>query len=148
MICTRCWEDKPIDRFYARRRTCKDCQAEMRRIWNAANPEKSQLAHRIQKLKRYGLTLDDYDRMVTEQKGCCAICLGEGVLDPGSLMRLGVDHDHETGRVRGLLCRPCNRAVGILGDDPSTFERAATYLRNSNHNKAGLRKARCDSSSR
>jgi len=92
-------------------------------------PEQARAVRRRQRLKRYGLTPEDYDRMVDEQDGACAICLKPGDLDPTSQMRLGVDHDHGTGRVRGLLCRPCNRAVGIMEDDPNRAQRMSDYLR-------------------
>lgn len=46
-----------------------------------------------------------------------------------SILQLAVDHNHKTGKVRGLLCRRCNQALGKLEDDPALFEAAATYLR-------------------
>jgi hypothetical protein len=66
--------------------------------------------HRAYKLlKRFGLTLEDYNRMLEEQGGRCAICGRE----PNG-QQLSVDHDHETNEVRGLLCQPCNLALGHL----------------------------------
>jgi hypothetical protein len=67
--------------------------------------------------------LDEYDALLRQQEGRCAVCLRE----PGS-RRLAVDHDHDTGSVRGLLCFKCNRAVGCFNDDPSNCLRAAEYL--------------------
>jgi hypothetical protein len=58
--------------------------------------------------QRYGITLADYDRMCEEQGGLCKICGNP----PGSRQRLAVDHDHDTGEVRGLLCTPCNAQLG------------------------------------
>lgn len=69
----------------------------------------------------YGLTLDDWDRMVIEQLGCCAIC-GDAPLE------LHVDHCHETGIVRGLLCVSCNNGLGRFADDPARLRAAAEYI--------------------
>lgn len=73
--------------------------------------------------KKYGITLEQYEAML-ESQGGCAICTAQpaagGVLD--------VDHCHDTGRVRGLLCNPCNRAIGLLRHDMALIEKAVAYL--------------------
>lgn len=74
--------------------------------------------------RKYGLSVDEYNAMVEEQQNRCAICQTEGV-------KLAVDHCHETGRVRGLLCRGCNSGIGQLGDDMPRVFRAYDYLRRS-----------------
>jgi hypothetical protein len=76
---------------------------------------------------RYGIGLDDYAAMMESQSGRCAICR---TTEPGraNLPRLVVDHDHSTGMVRGLLCHPCNVALGQLNDDPARLRAAADYL--------------------
>jgi hypothetical protein len=86
--------------------------------------------HRLNsRLKAYRMTQDDFDALLLAQDGCCAIC-GK----PETAMRLGVpkalcvDHDHKTGRVRGLLCAHCNHAIGKLGEDPALIRRAADYV--------------------
>lgn len=75
----------------------------------------------------YGISLTDYDQMVAERNGKCDICgrVPEGKRNQACLH---VDHDHRTGRVRGLLCSHCNRGLGFLGDSPETLSRAAAYL--------------------
>jgi hypothetical protein len=73
------------------------------------------------RLKKYNLTKEQYDEMVAEQEGCCAICKVE---QDG----LHVDHDHATLRVRGLLCMKCNTALGLLQDSPDNLQRAIKYL--------------------
>ena len=79
---------------------------------------------RDQYLQRtYGLGLDEFEFLVVAQSGRCAICCKQ----EGD--RLHVDHDHDTGRVRGLLCGSCNRAMGLFHEDPSRFEAAGAYLR-------------------
>ena len=82
-------------------------------------------------LKRtYSITLAEYDALLELQKGRCAICGGEGFLmGPQHKKKLVVDHDHATGKVRGLLCHNCNRALGLLGDKPELLHRAADYLK-------------------
>lgn len=127
--CRNCGE-LPAHHFYAssRRLLCKACQNEARRLHALVNVEQARATRRRGKLKSYGLTPEDYDRMVNDQNGKCAICLKDGDTDPTSQLRLGVDHDHATGRVRGLLCRPCNRAIGILEDSPERAQRMADYL--------------------
>ena len=74
--------------------------------------------------RRYGLTVEQYDEMLAAQGGVCAIC-GR---PPRDDISLHVDHDHETGRVRGLTCFRCNNALGDFNDDPRLLERAAAYL--------------------
>jgi len=76
--------------------------------YRKAHPKETALANRKAKLKReYGMTLADYDKMFAEQKGLCKIC-GDDSLNK----RLAVDHDHQTGEVRGLLCGSCNTKLG------------------------------------
>lgn len=85
-------------------------------------------ASRVNKLKsKYGITLDDYDAMVAHQRGRCAIC--ETVPANG----LVIDHNHDTGEVRGLLCGSCNTGIGHLGDDPSRLVTASIYLLAKSH---------------
>ena len=73
---------------------------------------------------RYGLTEDDVHSLQASQGGRCAICRGFG-----AGRRLVVDHDHDTGDVRGLLCHKCNLGVGFLCDSELLVRRAADYLR-------------------
>jgi hypothetical protein len=90
--------------------------------------------------KQYGIALDDYDRMLDDQDGRCAICR----CVPRT-KRLAVDHDHDTGEVRGLLCRGCNYwlAGRVSGRDPvAVLERALEYLRNPPARALGLRGSR------
>lgn len=121
----------PLSHFFPSSRLllCKSCQNEKRTKHRQSNPTQARVVQRRAKLKKkYGITLEDYARMVKAQKGCCAICREKGDTNPESMMRLGVDHCHVTGRVRGLLCRPCNRAIGIFKDDPKLCHRAGDYL--------------------
>ena len=74
----------------------------------------------------YGMSIDDYNTMIEAQNGGCGIC-GKAP-DSGRWGRLYVDHDHETGRVRGLLCRDCNAILGYANDEPGLLRSAANYL--------------------
>jgi len=76
-------------------------------------------------LKRYGLSVSEYEALVRRQRGRCAICR---TAEPGYASWL-VDHDHVTGQVRGLLCRACNSGIGLLRDDPDLISAAARYVR-------------------
>lgn len=74
--------------------------------------------------RRFGITFDQYNEMLAKQNGGCLIC-GK---PEKSGRPLSVDHDHKTGRVRGLLCSNHNTAIGLLGDDPILALQAAAYL--------------------
>jgi hypothetical protein len=82
-------------------------------------------------LKRnYGITIEDYERMLEAQNHRCKLCGGDGFpMDPARhKVRLVVDHCHETGEIRGLLCHNCNRGLGLFKDNPSLLLSAAAYL--------------------
>jgi dCMP deaminase len=74
----------------------------------------------------YGITSDDYEMALVMQKGVCAICKTNTSGDKGK--RLSVDHNHTTGKFRGLLCDRCNRAIGLFKDDFKTLQNAIVYL--------------------
>jgi hypothetical protein len=95
-----------------------------RRNPSAAKPSADQQRGYYLKWK-YGITLDDERAMLAVQGGCCAICRKADLPDG---QRWHVDHDHETGAVRGLLCRACNLLLGHAGDDPTVLAAAITYL--------------------
>lgn len=77
-------------------------------------------------LRVYGITVAEYDAMLRAQRGGCAIC-GTTVVGRRRV-HWCIDHDHETGEVRGLLCSLCNTGVGSLGDDPVLLRKAVDYL--------------------
>lgn len=93
---------------------------EVCRDYNRRHPEVVREAKQRHKLKKYNLTPEQFDAMVHEQGGACAICR--------SVERLCVDHDHGSGVVRGLLCSTCNAALGLLGDTAETLAQAVGYL--------------------
>jgi hypothetical protein len=73
----------------------------------------------------YGLTKEEHEALMAEQDYCCAVC--------GKKKKLCVDHDHETDEIRGMLCRNCNAAIGLLGDTIEDVEKAVNYLRRNNN---------------
>jgi hypothetical protein len=122
--CCRCEAENPSNNGY-----CKPCMREYRREWRArpGNAKKMNDACRRSALKKkYGLTVEEFDRMLAEQGNGCAICGRSDADSRGG--RLHVDHCHATGRVRGLLCSACNTAIGKLNDDPELLGRAREYL--------------------
>jgi len=106
-----------------------DAAREQAKKWNAKSRDKrkkyypdSDRAHHL--MFTYGITVAEYDRLYAEQAGGCAIC-GESC---PTGRRLAVDHDHDTGRVRGLLCARCNNGLGNFQDDPDRLRLAVAYL--------------------
>jgi hypothetical protein len=79
--------------------------------------------------KTYGITIEDYNKMFEEQKGCCAIC---GRHQSEEKKRLHTDHDHATGKVRGLLCVKCNNLLGQAKDSIEILELSIEYLKRHN----------------
>lgn len=76
--------------------------------------------------RTFGISADEFDALLASQGGVCAICRQ---LPERGVAGLHLDHDHETGEVRGIVCQPCNHGLGLFRDDPATLERAAAYLR-------------------
>ena len=112
-LCKVCQEWRPVDQFYSNAKTndrlsvyCRSCQKDgvLR--------------------KSYGISMLEYEQMLADQDGVCAICGGTNA-DGRDLF---VDHNHQTGAVRGLLCNPCNRSLGLMKDNPATLRAAANYL--------------------
>ena len=122
--CFRCQKHKPLSEFAKNKvkkdglqERCKDCCKE-----HYHNSGYAVRQRELDLKKKYRLTVEDYDSMVRAQKGRCAICLEEG--------RLFVDHNHKTGKVRGLLCNNCNRGIGLLKDEVNVLLNAARYVEN------------------
>lgn len=93
------------------------------REWQRSNPDK---LRNYELRKRYGITPDEYDRILAQQGGKCACC-GRDANTCGR--RLFVDHCHETGRIRGIICNRCNYGIGALGDNIEGLNRAIEYLK-------------------
>lgn len=101
----------------------------IKRSSSAAYRQQCYEAHRLFVFRtKYGITQEDYDRKLIEQKGKCDIC---GRDNPGrkGAKYFAVDHDHKTGKVRGLLCSRCNCAIGSFQDDIAVIGAALEYLK-------------------
>jgi hypothetical protein len=94
-------------------------------IWRASNSTRTEQLDMKYKMAARGITIDDYENMLLRQDGRCAIC-GRDVCELSE--RLCVDHDHKSGRVRGLLCRPCNLILGNAREDIEVLAGAKIYL--------------------
>ncbi len=150
--CRLCKETKPLSDYnrhpnsrYGRQSRCKLCAAQVdkmayaadpelrkasARTWQAANPDRTMRTRRKYKLKSYGLALDEFESMMNQQGGQCAICRSDV---PGrGRKEFSVDHDHKTGKVRGLLCGACNQGLGCFRDVPEFLIAAAYYLISNN----------------
>jgi hypothetical protein len=112
-----------MDRVNAWRKRNPERVSESRRRRKASDPERYRYRDREGHLRRkYGLTQNLFEALVAAQLGNCAICGANEDLE------LHVDHDHRTKKVRGLLCGKCNKAIGLLNDDPHLLEAAKQYL--------------------
>lgn len=135
--CNRCGETKPYSEFHKHnqlkdgyRGTCKVCRRpelagnerhkQRQREWYQEN--KAKRRNDIL-MKLYGIDSIEYQKLFNHQGGVCAICER-----PPTNKSLAVDHCHTTGAVRGLLCGPCNQAIGLLGDSCDTLRVALNYL--------------------
>lgn len=142
--CRKCGETKPVSDFYVKSRKstfgkdysdslagfssdCRKCHAgrmaeRRKRLGDAYKTSFKDWEYR----HKYGIGLDDYNRMFADQGGCCAICRKH---QTEFKKALAVDHDHVTGKVRSLLCVNCNLGVGCFRDDPALLEETIRYLK-------------------
>lgn len=136
--CSRCGKEKILQDFYpsprnflGREAECKKCALARRKERRLSDHGKSLNRERKNALKRkFGISPEDYDAMYDAQEGVCAICHRE---EASPNRRLAVDHCHTTGKIRGLLCWPCNAALGKFQDDPERLRSAAVYIERSRH---------------
>lgn len=122
--CTKCRETKEKSEFYRTLSSCDGYEAQCKKCRKRRAPGVGRRYH----LKHvYGMDSNEFDAMLLDQGGKCAIC---GTTQPrGSHNVFHVDHDHLTGKVRALLCDCCNRGLGYFQDDLERLEAAAAYLR-------------------
>lgn len=111
--------DRALENMRSYREANPDRVRESIRRWNADHTDRRRDLY-LQ--RHYGITKAEFDTMESEQGGVCSIC---GKSDP---VRLAVDHDRNTGQVRGLLCRWCNRFLGFFDHDSARMRKAADYL--------------------
>jgi hypothetical protein len=107
----------------------KDAANARQAAWAKANPEKRKATYRKHDLKRkYAITPEEYGDLLLAQNNCCAICK----IDKHNGKNWHVDHDHKTGRVRGILCNHCNCMLGYSKDNQDTLAKAILYLSRNN----------------
>lgn len=114
--------------YYRRNKATIAARAKARR---EADPAKYDHRARERLVNRlYRISLEERDALEAAQGGTCAICekAETTTSKAGRVRRLAIDHCHTSGRVRGLLCGSCNRALGLFGDDPGLLDKAAKYL--------------------
>lgn len=117
--CKYCQTEKSEEEFYRTSSRCKVCQAQ----YYTDNKERFKPFVKDSHLKRnYNLSLKEFDSILKTQNGGCNICGRED-------RTLCVDHCHDTGKVRGILCRQCNTGIGQFNDDPVLIEKALEHLR-------------------
>ena len=136
--CTFCKTEKPLTEFFSRggklshlyKSRCKLCMQAKRQEWALKNKEhlnewrRKNWVTANRRLKRRGATEELYNELYEVQQGCCAVCN-----EPEEKFSwLCIDHDHSTGRIRGLLCPNCNRGIGLLQDSSVLLEKAAKYI--------------------
>ena len=139
--CPRCEQNKTSDEFYdvkaykgtARRKywCCNDCHRVLQKRQYRKRIQRDPLAAYEQKLRKFGLTREQYLEKVAAQRNLCAICEKPETVayrNAGRIKFLSVDHSHVTGQNRDLLCSKCNTALGLLDEDHARFQRAVDYL--------------------
>jgi len=130
--CPCCQTTKDTSDFYVNKHKkdgysalCKVCQRASTRRWIDNNKEKNAETKRKKRyLDSYGITIEEYEDRLKAQNGVCALCKEICI----TFDVLCVDHDHDTGKVRGLLCNLCNRGIGLMRDDPKLLRMAANYI--------------------
>lgn len=143
--CYKCNETKTLPEFYRHKgmtdghlNICRVCTISKSAVNQKKNPDKtrkdkrdlkrkhSEQYYRVRLLKEYNLTPEAYTELLLKQACACAVCF---VPTSELTYKLYVDHDHVTGKVRGLLCQKCNSGIGMLQDTLTVVESAVEYLK-------------------
>lgn len=132
--CSKCNETRDYFEFYKDSKTkdgysysCKNCRKNYAAQYAKTNKYKEKVRRNKWKQAGIDVTFEQYEQMFKEQDGCCAICkTNVNQFNKG----MCVDHNHTTGKVRGLLCTDCNRGIGSLKDNKELLQKAIDYLNN------------------
>lgn len=98
------------------------------KAYRKANPEKMKDYQHIWKIRKYKITVDRYNQMLSSQNNCCAICKNPFVGSGHDQTSPCIDHNHITGKVRALLCHKCNKLLGYVNEKTIIFKNAVNYL--------------------
>ena len=154
--CNKCGKELPLSDFYFhhKRNTqyneCKSCWSKGTKNWRQKNKRKcaeftkkyrqklkekmsekewSDFHREINLMSKFNISPEEYNIIFEEQYGLCAICgKKETATRLGKIKKLAIDHDHETGQIRGLLCQRCNMAIGLFDEDTNKLKNAIKYL--------------------
>ena len=120
---------KDISRYDALNHLCKECVSIARKKYRASD-NGFEVTKRGNLIKNFKITLEEYNQILENQNGVCAICGREETMEysNGRIKQLAVDHDHKTGKVRGLLCNSCNRGLGLFMDSSLYLKNAINYF--------------------
>lgn len=133
--CSKCKEEKELSEFHKDKQksdglysSCRSCMAEIYTSKEFREKRKHPRYANIKrkhKVKSFGLTVEEYESLIQKQGNKCAICNKH----QSQLKKLlSIDHNHKTGKVRGLLCGNCNRGIGFLEDSPAIMRKAVDYV--------------------
>lgn len=128
-VCPVCAETKPVNQYWKGQYCCIPCQKDKQKnSWGSRTPQKRLEQHLKHK---YGVTHAEFSQQWDRQQGCCAICRGElpDLMTYDNRRRgYAIDHNHNTGEFRGILCTKCNSLLGMAKDSVEVLRRAVTYL--------------------
>ena len=116
--CSIC---RATNRRLHEKHTTKESRAIAHKRWRERNPDRHKRHKRNGVLKKYGITVEDYDQLLLSQEGKCACCKQH-------ITKGHVDHNHATKQVRGILCPQCNTGLGMFNDDIDRLKMAVRYL--------------------
>jgi hypothetical protein len=138
-VCSNCGEIKLLEDFYndkkviiKRASRCKKCVKQKNLVWINNNKEKYLDYQQSWKFQtRYNISLNDFNKLLKKQNGVCAICGKPELSTNGKdkIRKLSVDHNHVTGKVRGLLCGSCNLGFGSFKENIDMLKSAIKYAR-------------------
>lgn len=137
-VCSDCGENKSLECFYNQASNkdglayrCKDCDR-VARARHYHTTKGKILKRNTNRKNKYGITPEDFESLWESQEGCCVICnikLDDGFSPSHKPNKAVIDHCHDTGNVRGILCTKCNKGLGMFNDSQEVLLRAHEYLR-------------------
>ena len=132
--CPKCKTEKPLTEFWKNKAMtdgfqcwCKDCWKVITTARRNGPNREVELRQRRNRhiVNKYGITIDEYESILNEQGGVCAICKQK---NPTKIREMALDHNHDTGQVRGILCENCNRGLGLFKENQEYLNSAIEYL--------------------